>query len=183
MSALQGEVMPNLPDIIEIGYSRKRLLVLLAGGVLLTAGSAAMAFHLFPDMHVDAFYTAVGYFGVAFFGFGILKMGWLLVTASGPVLFIDRNGIRDLRVSQTTIPWDAVEQVGIGEIKKQGFVTLKVTPALDRQLVASAGKKLMKAANRALGVDGIVINPSGLQVDPPTLFDVCNAYRAACGRK
>ena len=71
--------MPNLPDIIEIGYSRKRLLVLLAGGIILTAGRAAMAFHLFPDMHVDAFYTAVGYFGVLFFGFGILKMGWLLV--------------------------------------------------------------------------------------------------------
>jgi len=175
--------MPNLPDIIEIGYSKRRLAVLLAGGVILTAGSAAMAFHLLPDTQVDAFYTAVGYFGVVFFGFAILKMGWLLVTARGPVLFIDRNGIRDLRVSQTTIPWDAVEQIGIGEVKKQAFVTLKVTPALEEQLVASAGKKLMKAANHALGVDGIVINPSGLQVDPPTLLEVCNAYRAAYGRK
>jgi len=175
--------MPNLPDIIEIGYSKRRLAVLLAGGVILTAGSAAMAFHLIPDTQVDAFYTAVGYFGVVFFGFAILKMGWLLVTARGPVLFIDRNGIRDLRVSPNVIPWDAVEQIGIGEIKKQPFVTLKVTPALEEQLVASAGKKLMKAANHALGVDGIVINPSGLQVDPPTLLEVCNAYRAAYGRK
>ncbi len=99
------------------------------------------------------------------------------------MLFIDRNGIRDLRVSPNVIPWDAVEQIGIGEVKKQAFVTLKVTPALEKQLVASAGKKLMRAANHALGVDGIVINPSGLQVDPPTLFEVCNAYRAAYGRK
>src|ERR1700694_3937881 len=68
-SAQRSRTMPNLPDIIEIGYSRKRLLVLLAGGIVLTAGSAAMAFHLFPDMRVDAFYTAVGYFGVVFFGF------------------------------------------------------------------------------------------------------------------
>jgi hypothetical protein len=123
--------VPNLPDIIEIGYSWKRLVVLLAGGIALTAGSAAMAFHLFPDMHVDAFYTAVGYFGVVFFGFAMLKIGWLLLTARGPVLFIDRNGIRDLRVSQTVIPWDAVEQIGIGEVKRQQFVTLKVTPALE----------------------------------------------------
>src|SRR5581483_1061925 len=86
----RSDAMPNLPDIIEIGYSRKRLLVLLAGGVALTAGSAAMAFHLLPDTQVGAFYTAVGYFGVLFFGFAILKMGWLLVTARGPVLFIDR---------------------------------------------------------------------------------------------
>jgi hypothetical protein len=175
--------MPNLPDIIEIGYSRKRLLVLLAGGIILTAGSAVMAFHLFPDMQVDAFYTAVGYFGVIFFGFAILKTGWLLLTARGPVLFIDRNGIRDLRVSPNVIPWDAVEQIGIGEVKKQAFVTLKVTPALEKELAASAGRKLMRAANHALGVDGIVINPSGLQVDPPTLLEVCNAYRAAYGRK
>ena len=178
-----SDAIPKLPDIIEIGYSRKRLLVLLAGGIFLTAGSAAIAFHLFPDMRVDAFYTAVGYFGVVLFGFAILKMGWLLVTAREPVLFIDRNGIRDLRVSQATIPWDAVEQIGIGEVKKQGFVTLKVTPALEEQLVASAGRKPMKAANHALGVDGIVINPGGLQVDPPTLLEVSNAYRTAYGRK
>ncbi len=175
--------MANLPDNIEIGYSRKRLLVLLVGGIALTAGSAAMAFHLFPDMQVGAFYTVVGYFGVLFFGFAILKIGWLFLTARGPVLFIDRNGIRDLRISPNVIPWDAVEQIGIGEVRKQAFVTLKVTPALEKQLVASTGKKLMRAANHALGVDGIVINPSGLQVDPTTLLEVCNAYRAAYGRK
>ena len=99
------------------------------------------------------------------------------------MLSVDRNGIRDLRVSPDVIPWDAVEQIGISEVKKQKFVTLRVTPALEQQLVASAGRKLMKAANHALGVDGIVINPSGLQVDPPTLLEVCNAYRAAYGRK
>ena len=171
--------MPKLPDVIEIGYSWKRLAILLAGGIALTAGSAAMAFHLFPDMQVDAFYTAVGYFGVVFFGFAMLKIGWLLLTARGPVLVIDRNGIRDLRVSQTVIPWDAVEQIGIGEVKRQQFVTLKVEPALEKQLVASAGKRLMRLANHAVGVDGIVINPSGLQVDAETLLEVCNAYRAA----
>jgi hypothetical protein len=42
---------------------------------------------------------------------------------------------------------------------------------------------MMRLANHAVGVDGIVINPSGLQVDPPTLLEVCNAYRAAYGRK
>ncbi len=175
--------MANLPDIIEIGYSRKRLLVLLAGGIALTAGSAAMAFHLFPDMQVDAFYTAVGYFGTVFFGFAILKIGWLLLTARGPVLFIDRNGIRDLRVSSEIIPWDAIDQILIGAVRKQSFVTLKVTPAMEKQLVADTGKKLMRAANHAVGVDGIVINPSGLQVDPETLLEVCTAYRAAYGRK
>jgi hypothetical protein len=175
--------MPNLPDVIEIGYSWKRLLVLLAGGVALTACSAAIAFHLFPDMQVDAFYTAVGYFGVAFFGFAILKIGWLLLTARGPVLFIDRNGVRDLRVSPDVIPWNAIDQILIGAVRKQSFVTLKVTPTMEKQLVASTGKRLMRAANHAVGVDGVVINPSGLQVDPETLFEVCNAYRAAYGRK
>lgn len=175
--------MPNLPDIIEIGYSRKRLLVLLIGGIVLTAASAAMAFHWYPDTRIGPFYTAIGYFGVAFFGFAILKIGRLLPTARGPVLFIDRNGIRDLRISQATIPWDAIEKIGTDTVQKQAFVTLKVTPAMEQQLVASAGSKLMRAANHAVGVDGIVLNPSGLQVDAPDLFEVCNAYRAAYSRK
>jgi hypothetical protein len=29
----------------------------------------------------------------------------------------------------------------------------------------------------------VVLNPSGLQVDAQSLFEVCNAYRAAYGRK
>ena len=78
-------------------------------------------------------------------------------------------------------PYEAVDQILIGAVSKQSFVTLKVTPGLEKQLVASTGKKLMRAANHAVGVDGIVINPSGLQVDSPTLFEVCNAYRAAAG--
>jgi hypothetical protein len=175
--------MPNLPDIIEIGYSWKRLLMLFVGSIALTAASAAMAFHWYPDMRIGPFYTVIGYAGVLFFGFGILKIGRLLLTARGPVLFIDRKGIRDLRVSQDIIPWDAVEQIGISEVKRQRFVTLKVTSALEQKLVAGAGAKLMKAANHALGVDGIVINPSGLQVDPSDLLEACEAYRAAYGRK
>ncbi len=178
-----GHAMAELPDKIEIGYSKRRLALLLLGALALTAGGTAMAFHLFPDMQVDAFYTAVGYFGMIFFGFALLKIVWLLITARGPVLFIDRNGIRDLRVSPNAIPWDAVEQIGISEVRKQQFVTLQVTPALEKRLVASTGSKLMRAANHAIGVDGIVLNPSGLQVDPPDLFEVCNAYRAVYGRK
>jgi hypothetical protein len=81
------------------------------------------------------------------------------------------------------IPWDAIEQIGTDTVQKQAFVTLKVTPALEKQLVASAGSKLMRAANHAIGVGGIVLNPSGLQVDAQSLFEVCNAYRAAYGRK
>ena len=174
--------MPNLPDIIEIGYSWKRLSLLFIGAIALTAASAAMAFNWYPGTRVGPFYTAVGYFGVLFFGFALLKIGWLLVTSGrGPVLFIDRNGIRDLRVSPNVIPWDAVEQIGVDSVQKQAFVTLKVTRELEKQLVAGTGKKLMRAANHVVGVDGIVINPSGLQVDSPTLFEVCNAYRAAAG--
>ena len=79
----------NLPFILTHG-GFVFLLILLAGGVLLTAGSAAIAFHLFPDTKVDAFYTVFGYLGLLFFGFGILKILWLLVSAKGPVMVIDR---------------------------------------------------------------------------------------------
>ena len=53
--------MPKLPDVIEIGYSRKRLAMLFVGSAALTAASAAIAFHWFPGERVDLFMTIVGY--------------------------------------------------------------------------------------------------------------------------
>jgi hypothetical protein len=81
-------------------------------------------------------------------------------------------------VTQEFIPWDSVEKISLGQISKQKFVALKVTPALEQQIVASAPQKMMAGANHALDVDGIVINPSGLAVDPDTLLEVFNTYYA-----
>ena len=169
--------MPNIPDEIEIGYSRRRLLVLFAGGLILTIGGASMAFHWLPDAR-GLYPTIVGYFCLLFFGFCIAKIAWLFFSVRGPVLFISYYGIRDLRVTKEFIPWDSVEQISLGQIRKQKFVTLKVTPALEKQIVASAAQKMMAGANHFLGVDGIVINPSGLAVDPDTLLEVFNTYYA-----
>ena len=47
----------------------------------------------------------VGYAGVAFFGAATCTAVWKLLTAKGPVLFINRNGIRDLRIADQWIVW------------------------------------------------------------------------------
>jgi hypothetical protein len=117
--------------------------------------------------------VSVGYAGVAFFGLGTLKIIWKLSTAKGPIVFVNRCGIRDLRISNELILWGSVEDIAVWEYRRQKCLVLKISPALERQLFASKAKQAMLLANRAVGVDGIAINASGLTIDFDTLLKIC----------
>jgi hypothetical protein len=175
--------MANLPDIIEIGYSRTTLLLLFLAILASSAASAAAALHWLPVEISKTFLPTLAYIWMIASTLGFLRLGWLLLASNGPVLLIDRNGIRDVRVSKDMIPWDAVEKVSIRTSGERQAVTLKVTPEFEERLVTTPTWKVVAIANRALGIEGIVVNPIWLQVDAQTLFEVCNAYRAAYGRK
>jgi hypothetical protein len=169
----------QLPDDIEIGYSALRMLRLAALGVVMTLVSASIAFNWFADKNLDGFMVAVGYAGVAFFGFATLKIIWKLTTAKGPVVFVNRCGIRDLRISNELILWGSVEDITIWEYRRQKCIVLKISPALERQLFATKAKQAMLLANRAVGVDGIAISASGLTMDFDALLKICAAYYSA----
>jgi hypothetical protein len=120
----------------------------------------------------------VAYAGVAFFGLGTLKIIWALISAKGPIVAISRYGIRDLRISNDLILWGSVEDITTWEYRRQKCIVLKISPALESQLFASKAKRAMLLANRAVGVDGIAINPSG-SVDFDMLLKTCMAYYSA----
>jgi membrane associated rhomboid family serine protease len=168
----------DLPDI-EIGYSPLRLLRLLGAGLLMTAASAAMAFNWYKSKDVAMFITAVGYFGLLFFGLATCKIMWLLVSSRKPVVFISHSGIRDTRISDEIIEWGSVEKISIWQFQRQKAVILKVTPLVAKSLVRTGLKRLFSFANKMLGADGVIINPAGLTVDADTLIDTCEQYRAA----
>jgi hypothetical protein len=95
------------------------------------------------------------------------------------VLFINRTGIRDLRIADQWIVWEAVTDVRITRVRSQKFVVLKVSPALEELLFATTFKRIMQGANRALSVEGIVISPTGLSIKADALFEACRRCRAA----
>jgi hypothetical protein len=88
--------MPDVPDELAIGYSTWRMLVLIGAGIIMTLLCGAIAF-LIPIK--GALQLVVGYAGVAFFGAATCAAVWKLLTANGPVLFINRTGICDLRIA------------------------------------------------------------------------------------
>jgi hypothetical protein len=169
----------QLPDDIEIGYSALRMLRLVGLAVIMTLVSASIAFNWFADKNLDGFMVAVGYAGVAFFGLATAKIIWKLITAKGPVVFINRCGIRDLRISNELILWGSVENITVWEYRRQKCIVLKISPALEGQLFASKAKQAMLLANRAVGVDGIAVAASGLTMDFDTLLKTCMAYYSA----
>jgi hypothetical protein len=169
----------QLPNHIEIGYSALRMLRLVGLGAIMTLLSASIAFNWFDYTNIDGFQVLIADVGIAFFGLATLKFIWTLITARGPVVFVSRYGICDLRVSKELILWGSVEDITACAYRRQKFMALKISPALERQLFASRAKQAMLLANRALGVDGVVISASGLTMDFDTLFKTCTAYYSA----
>jgi hypothetical protein len=169
----------SMPDATEIGYSRSRMLRLIGIGAFMTLLSASIAFNWLPYGDLGANHLAVAYAGAVFFGLGTLKFVWTWFTAKGPVVFISRYGIRDIRVANQLIPWGSVESVSASEYHRQKFIVLKVPPPLERLLFASKAKQALLLASKAMGADGVTITASGLTVDFDALFDTCMAYYSA----
>jgi hypothetical protein len=154
--------------------------VLFGGALILTVIASAIVFHWFPGKHANAVQLVIGgYAGLILFGAAACKTGWMLLTARGPVLVISRYGIRDLRLSREFISWDFVLSVSPYEIRQRKFVMLRVTPAMEKLLVTSALRKIVRAMNSALGANGLVISPTGPAVAPDRLLDLCDRYYAA----
>lgn len=167
---------PDMPDELAIGYSAWRLLELVALGIIMTSLCGAIVF-LIPVRSVIQ--LVVGYAGVLFFGAATCTAVWKLLTAKGPVLFINRTGICDLRIADQWIVWEAVTEVRVTKVRSQKFVVLRVSPALEELLFATTFRRMMQAANRALVVDGVVISPTGLSINADRLFEACRRFRAA----
>jgi hypothetical protein len=170
----------GLPDT-EIGYSPVRLLKLLGLGIVMTLVSAAMAFNWYHAPNIGEFRIAVGYCGVALFGFATFRSLWLLISSRKPVVFISSNGILDTRISDQLIEWKSIEVISMWQYRRQKLVVLKLTPLIAKRLEGSRLRRLLSSANKAIGVDGVTINSAGLSMDPKTLYDTCMRYRAAAG--
>ncbi len=170
-------MIPELPDDVEIGYSRFRLLPLIVMGVAMTLLCASITFQWFP--YHGYYHLVAGYAGMLFFGLATAKFVWAIFAVKGPVVFVSRYGIRDLRVANEFILWDSILNVSACESRKQKFVVLELSPALEKRLFATRNGQAMLAANRALGLGGIAISASGLATEFDALLRSCTAHHNA----
>jgi hypothetical protein len=172
-------MIPELPDDVEIGCCRSRLLPVIVTGAAMTLLSASIAFEWFPYQGLVGYHSVIGYAGMAFFGLATLKLVRTMFAAKGPVVFVSRYGVRDLRVANEFILWDCVVNVSACESRKQKFVVLALSPALEQRLFATRSGQAMLAANRTLGLDGIAISGSGLATEFDALLRSCTVHHNA----
>jgi hypothetical protein len=172
---------PELPNDIEIGYSSWRLLPPIGFAVAMTLLSTALALDWVVGGH-NSFRRMVGYASVVFFALVTAKFVWALLKGRAPVLSVSRYGIRDLRIANEFILWQSVADVSACWVGRQSFVVLKLTPAVERRLFCADTAPALLTANRALGIEGVAIDPAGLAMDFDNLLKTCLAYFAAASQ-
>ena len=167
----------NLPNL-AIGYSLPRLFALLAGGLLLTALCATLAFNWQHAKDVTNFQIAICYLGAGFFGLATCKVLWTLISSRDPVVFVTRVGIRDIRIADDTIAWRSVRDISLFRYSSQKIVVLQVDPLLAERFEGGFLKRVLTLLNKPIGADGVLV-AGGLTMDGEALFNTCKQYWTA----
>jgi hypothetical protein len=164
---------------VEIEASPLRMFGLAVLGLLMTALSAAIALHVFPDVQPGSLVEFAGYAGTLFFGACTVLALWRAFTTRGPVVTITREGIRDVRVAAEIIPWRAVNGLKVWESNGQRVMVLAVDPAVEAGLNLTRIARWTRGANRALGADGLCVTAQGLKTGFDQLLATSLAYARA----
>ncbi len=164
----------DTPFVVE--RSIRRLLLLVAVGLLLSALSGAIAVGLIPGGILAAL---IGAFGTLFFGAATALTLWRLLTLPRAALVLDAEGILDRRLSPDVVPWHAIAGARVETIMGQSFIVLSVDPDVETRLRVSPVQRLSRAANAGFGFEGVLIAVQDLDIDAGRLWHAIVAYREA----
>lgn len=169
----------DTPVPLEIAQSPWRMLGIGVLGVIMTAGSGAIALHAVPNVPRGSLPEFIGYVGLVFFGLCTVIGLWRTVTARGPVLTLSVEGIRDTRVAAEAIPWAAVRGISTWEQSGQKVMVLAIDPETESRLTLTRIARWSRGPNRALGADGLAIATTGLAIGYDTLLQTSLRYAEA----
>ena len=161
---------------MEIKGSPIKLIGLFLAGLLMTAGSAALAFQWLPARRPDGNSVAWGWIGLVLFGLATAVLLWRLLTVDRTIITITSEGIKDRRLSAAAVPWSGIERLSTAQVRGQRFIVLAVHPSIEKRIRLTLIARLTRGPNRMLGLDGLCISAVGLKVDHDTLFGVCLAH-------
>lgn len=171
--------MVNIPESKEIYGSPMKYIGLAVLGIVMTAGSAALAFRWFGDPAPGSFEQFIGYVGLVFFGLCTVLIVWRVLTSQGPVVTITPDGIRDTRVAAELIPWTAINNISTWTHSGQKIMVLAVDPEVESQLTLTRIAKWTRGANAALGADGLCVTAQGLKNDYDSLLHTAETFAKA----
>jgi len=121
--------------------------------------------------------TAFGYFGdvepwskgwvggwLCLLFFPVCAVGWFRQAfASGAVVAVGPQGVRDTRVSPDWIPWEAITGLSTASVRGTQFLMVAVDPAFEARMTLTSIARWARPANAALGYRGLGIGATGLR--------------------
>lgn len=170
------ETIDTAGDMVIAAVSEK-LWPLALGALGMAALSFLLAWPILPDM--NAFERIVGWVGVIFFGGGSILVVLHSLGLRRDVLTLTPQGFFGTRVSSTPVPWSAVIGVRPLSIAGTQLIVVKVADEIWRSGTLKPMVRWTRAANRWLGMDGIVIPVMGMPVRSRELVKILRRYARA----
>jgi hypothetical protein len=165
-------------DQAHIGYSKLKLVRALIVGIGAMAGNLAMAFQWPGEIDHGRFLEFIGYFGAIFCGL-ILYFSLRRLFDNRVIVAITPEGLMDLRVVKSPIPWRAIRTVSLWGFTRAKFIVVTLDPEVEKGLVLSPVTARTRRANRALGANGICIATYHLAISRDRLLSEIRARVAA----
>jgi len=161
-------------DDVAIYESRFLLGVFVAMGIVATLASiftaGACMGYLFgvlgrpPTTTVDfvsaVFMLLMGVIGTVLFGVITVEAVRMLSRPRAPVIFLARNGFKDVRTSPDLIPWSAIRSL---PNFRNSSVLMDLDPQFAETLRLKFVPRFSKAANRLLGYPGLYVSTFPLE--------------------
>lgn len=159
--------------------SPMRMLLLGLGGIVMTAGSFAVAWPLFSNVQPGSFHQFVGWFGTVFFAACTVLIFSRAFGKNRPTLMMSPQGFRFNSVSADLVPWRSVTSVSEWSHQRQRMIIVGVTEDVWNSQGITRIASWTRSANRGLGADGLAIPASGMPIKFEELMWTFLAYAEA----
>ena len=170
-------------DCLEIYESRVRLGFFLAGGIFLTLGALLMAgacigvllgFLGPPPTTIRQFFSPIvafpiGVVGIIIFGPATTQAAGRLFGSRHPVLFLNPDGFKDIRISSEWIPWSSI--LSLKDYRGKGLV-LDLDPQFVGKLRLGFVTRFISTANRLFGHRGLWVAAFPLDISTRELLEI-----------
>ena len=162
-------------DAIVMVATAKGMWPFVAASLLMVAGCLAIAIGEFARFNV--FERGVGWFGVFFFGYGLIVATKRALGLGLPVISMTPEGFHATQVTKRPVPWSEIVKVGKWSFSGSDVLVVKVTEPAMRMTGLTWMARLTLIPNRFLGIDGLAIALTGMPTTASQFVKIVKSYR------
>lgn len=162
-------------DTIVMAATAKGMWPFVPVSLLMVVLSLAVAMGVFT--RITVFERGIGWFGVLFFGYGLIVITKRALGVSLPVITMTPEGFHATQVTKRPVPWSEIVKVGKWSFSGSDVLVVKVTEQAMRTSGLTWVARLTLIPNRFLGIDGLAIALTGMPTTVSEFVTMVKSYR------